>query len=236
MPKSWSVIPKQCRCEYCKREFSDELRLIDHICEKKRRWFQKDQPQGRMAFMAWSRFYELNSQVTGKKNQRTYKDFINSRYYLAFNQFARHLLDTAAPEPARFIDYVLKSNLPITRWTHDLVYAEYVKTLIRTETPEQALERGVILMREWAQQHDLPWHEFFKNVNTNQVANWVRTGRLSPWILYNASSAEHMLERCNAEQLNIIAAAAPVAQWTLKFRADKEGTAFVRDTLKKAGL
>ncbi len=80
MPKNWNVIPKQCRCEFCSREFSDELRLINHVCEKKRRWFQKDQPQGRIAFLAWSRFYELNSQFAGNKKKKGYREFIDSKY------------------------------------------------------------------------------------------------------------------------------------------------------------
>lgn len=236
MPRSFRIIPKQCRCEFCKREFSDEGHLINHVCEKKRRWFQKDQPQGRIAFMAWSRFYELNNALVGKKNKKTYKEFIDSKFYLAFSKFARHLLDTAAPEPARFIDYVIKNNLPIDKWAHDAVYEQYVKDLIKTESPEQALERGIVLMREWSQQHDIAWTDFFRQVNVNQLTNWVRTGRMSPWVLYNAVSAEEALRRCGPEQISMIYDMAPTAQWSLKFKADKEGTAFVKDTLKKAGL
>lgn len=236
MAKSWKIIPNQYRCEFCSREFTDELRMINHICEKKRRWFQKDQPQGRIAFLAWSRFYELNSQFASKKNKKTYKDFMSSQYYLAFSKFARHLLDTAAPEPARFIDYVIKNNLPIDKWTHDQVYEEYVKDLIRSESPEQALERAIVLMREWSQQHEKPWNDFFREVNVNQLTNWIRTGRISPWILYNASSAEDALRRCTPEQISMIASMAPTAQWSIRFKSQKEGTTFVRDTLRKAGL
>jgi hypothetical protein len=236
MAKSWSIIPKQCRCEFCKREFSDELIMMNHICEKKRRYFQKDQPSGRIGFLAWNRFYEINSQFVGKKSKKSYKDFISSKYYGAFNKFAQHLLDTAAPEPERFIDYVIKNNLPIDKWTHDQVYAEYVKDLIRNEPPEQALTRAIILMKEWSQQQDQEWIDFFKNVNTNQLANWVKTGRMSPWVLYNAKSAEQALTRCTPEQINIIASTAPAVQWSMKFKSNRESTEFVRDTLAKAGL
>ena len=236
MPKSFRIIPKQCRCEFCKREFSDEGHLINHVCEKKRRWFQKDQPQGRIAFLAWSRFYELNNALVSKKAKKTYKEFIDSKFYLAFSRFARHLLDTAAPEPERFIDYVIKNNLPIDKWTHDIVYEEYVKDLIKRESPEQALERAIVLMREWGQQHDKQWYDFFREVNTNQLARWVQIGRISPWVLYNARSAEDALSRSTPEQVSMMAAMAPVAQWGMRFKTDAEGTTFVRDTLRKAGL
>ena len=117
-----------------------------------------------------------------------------------------------------------------------MVYEEYVKDLIRNESPEQALERGIVLMREWAQQHDLQWYDFFREVNANQMTRWVTTGRISPWVLYNASSAESALKRCSPEQIGMIAGIAPAPQWSLKFNRDKESTTFVKDTLKKAGL
>lgn len=236
MPKSSTTKPRQYKCEFCERQFTDEMRLINHICEKKRRWFQKDQPQGRIAFLGWSRFYELNSRLKKQGEKKTYREFIDSRYYLAFSKFSRHILDLAVPEPTKFIDYVIKNNLPIDNWTHDIVFEQYIKELIRTEPPEQALERAIILMREWGQQHDKPWNDFFREVNTNQIANWVKMGRISPWVLYNADSAADMLTRCTPEQVGIIMTAAPVAQWSLKFKNDKEGANFVKDTLKKAGI
>lgn len=236
MPKKWSVIANLHKCEFCNREFSSELRLINHVCEKKRRWFQKDLPQGRIAFLAWTRFYELTGQFGSAKKKRSYREFIDSRYYLAFSKFSRHLLDTAAPEPERFIDYVIKNNLPIDKWTHDAVYAEYVKDLIRTESPEQALERAIVLMREWGQQHDKSWIDFFREVNTNQLVHWVKTGRVSPWVLYNANSAADMLARCTPEQVSMIVEFAPIAPWTLRFKSDKESATFIKDTLKKAGM
>src|SRR4051812_34593532 len=105
-------------CEHCKKEFVKELSLINHSCEKKRRWFQKDEPTSRISFMAWSRFHDLNSFNKKSTSANGYKEFINSKYYLAFIKFGKHIISLNAVEPAKFIDYVIKNNLPLDKWTH----------------------------------------------------------------------------------------------------------------------
>ena len=93
-----------------------------------------------------------------------------------------------------------------------------------------------MLMREWSQQHEHPWTDFFREVNTNQLTRWIQTGRISPWVLYNARSADDALARCTPEQISMIANTAPVAQWSSRFKTNAEGATFARDTLRKAGL
>src|SRR3984885_15375782 len=134
-------------CEFCKRKFHNETSFINHNCEKKRRWFNRDDPSSRLAFMSWARFYELNSKFvkTGTKKQ-SFKEFMDSRYYAAFMKFARHLIDLNVLEPNKFIDYVIKNNLPLDKWTHDIIYENYVNELLKREDPESALARNIELM------------------------------------------------------------------------------------------
>jgi hypothetical protein len=224
-------------CEFCSRKFSKEIYLINHNCEKKRRWFQKDEPHARFGFIAWSRFYELNKQFGQKKEfKNSYKNFINSRYYTDFMKFGIHIRDLNAIEPAKFIDYVIKNNLPIKKWTHDFVYEQYVRELTRQETAENALERNILLMNEWSMQNSEPWFEFFRKVNTNQAVSWIKSGRISPWVLYNVDSAVQFFERCTPEQLGIIKSCAPPGPWKIRFNKNAESCAFIRNTLKRNGM
>ena len=225
------------KCEFCKREFHQEINLINHNCEKKRRWFNKDDPTSRLAFIAWARFYELNSQFSkaGAKKS-SFREFIDSRYYSAFIKFARQVIETNAPEPAKFIDYVIKNNLPIDKWTHDTVYENYVIDLLKHETPESAVARTIQLMKTWSEQSNEPWIDFFKKVSPIQAAVWIKTGRISPWVLYNADSTESLLDRCGEEQLQMIKNYAKIPQWKIRFNQNQESTLWIRNTLKEAGL
>jgi len=223
-------------CEFCKRGFVKELTLIDHSCEKKRRWFSKDEPHVRFGFIAWNRFYELNS--FGKKNEyrNNFQNFINSRYYASFVKFGKHMVDLNVIEPAKFIEYILKNNLPIDKWTHDVVYEQYVRDLISGETPESALERTVLLMKDWSIVQSEPWYDFFRKINTNQAIAWIKTGRISPWLLYNSESAVEFFERCTPEQVDMIKKYAPPHYWKIKINKNKDSCNFIKQTLKESGV
>lgn len=236
MPKNSSKKLPQHVCEYCNRAFHGEINLINHSCEKKRRWFSKDEPHARLAFLAWARFYELNSSLRKEGTKKTFREFMESKYYLAFVKFGKHMVDLNAIDPSSFIDYVIKNNLPLDKWTHDVVYEKYVTDLIKNEMPEKALARNIELMQEWAAQHSEAWYDFFRKVSPVQAAAWVKNGRISPWVLYNADSAEVLLDRCGPEQLKMISTTAKPAQWKLRFNKNKDSADWIRDTLKKAGL
>ncbi len=225
---------KKHSCEFCKREFFDEKNLINHNCEKKRRYFKRDDPPNRFGFLAWSRFYELND-FSGKKH-RNHKEFINSKYYNAFVKFGKYVIDLNAPEPAKFIDYVLKNNLPIDKWTYDVVYEQYVRELIKKETPEQACERMILLMQQWSMQTGEPWQEFFRKINTNLAVQWIKAGRISPWLLYTLDSSLGMLDRCTLEQQDMINQFAPVGIWKLKFKQNKDAVEWIKKTMTDAGV
>lgn len=223
-------------CEFCKRTFVKELNLINHSCEKKRRWHQRGEPHATYGFLAWTRFYELNASIGKKKEKLTYREFIDNQFYNAFSKFGRHLRDLNAIEPAKFIDYVIKNNLPIDKWTHDFVYEQYIRELTKKENAEEAFERNVMLMNEWAIQNGEKWTDFFKKINPNQAVTWIKTGRISPWVLYNVDSASILIERCSPEQISIIKEYASPGPWKLKFKKDPDGCNFIRETTRNVGM
>ena len=223
-------------CEFCTRTFSNEKYLINHSCEKKRRWLQRESPYVRFGFLAWNRFYTLSSKTSVDKKYSSYREFIDSQFYIAFVKFGRHIIDLDAIDPAKFIDYVIKANIPIDKWCHDFVYEQYVRELTRKELPEKALERNILLMQQWSHETAEPWQDFFRKLNTNQAIVWLQSGRISPWILYNAKSAEEFFLRCSPEQLNMIKQYAPIGPWKIKFGKNRESVKFIQETLEQAGV
>ena len=223
-------------CDFCKRQWAREKSFVNHSCEKKRRWWQKDQAHARFAFIAWKRFYELNSFKHNTEFTSNYKNFIDSKFYNDFIKFGIHIRDLNALEPAKFIEYVLKSNLPISKWRQDFVYEQYVRELTHKETAEDALTRNIMLMNEWSIQTGESWVDFFRKVNTNQATAWIRTGRISPWVLYNTDSSVEFLERCTSEQLSMIKEYANPSSWKIKFNKNADSCNFIRKTLKESGM
>lgn len=223
-------------CEYCKKSFKRENSLFSHSCDKKTRWFRKDTVESRLAFQAWNRFHVL---ATAHKNPEFYtnfRNFIDSQYYNAFYKFGKHLAENDIIEPGKFIDYVIKMSLPIDKWTSDAVYDQYILNLIKNETSEFAIERSFKQISKWSTDTKNIWTEFFRLVNTNQAVLWIKAGRLSPWLLYNAESAVDFFNRCTPEQLTMIKEWAPISIWKVKFDKNKESCEVIRQTLKETGM
>ena len=151
-------------------------------------------------------------------------------------KFGRHIRDLNAIDPSKFIDYVIKNNLPIDKWTHDFVYEQYVRELTRQESAENALERNIMLMNEWSMQTGEPWNDFFRKVNANQAIAWIKSGRISPWLLYNVDSAMDLFERCTPEQIGMIKTYAPPGPWKIRFNKNNDSCNFIRTTLQNNGM
>jgi hypothetical protein len=222
-------------CTFCNRSFQTEKSLIDHSCEQKRRWFQKDEVHVRLAFIAWTRFYELGMPYN-RKIKKDYREFSNSQYYIAFVKFGRHISESNVIEPQQFIDFVIKGNIPLHKWTHESVLDEYIKTITRQESLEDGLERTIKTMLDWSNKNSETWNDFFRKINPNVSIQLLRTGRISPWVLYNADSAIDLFERCSEEHLNMIKKIAPIASWKIRFNKHANEVKFIRQLLSESGI
>jgi hypothetical protein len=206
---------------------------MSHICEKKRRWLNKDEKYVRMGFMVFRKFYEVSFR---KKDARTYMDFMDSPHYTSFVRFGRYLHEIQALNPESFVEFLLKAEVPMKNWETEFVYEQFVRELAKKEPADAAFERNILLMKQWENDTDEPWYDFFRKVNTNTATQLIRAGRLSPWILYTAESAFELLERMTEEQMALIEQYVTPVFWERKFASQPEDVAFIRELLKEAGV
>ena len=127
-------------CEYCKKSFVRETSLEVHMCEPKRRRLNRDDPGVRIGFQAYIKFYE---QAQGSAKLKTYEDFCESSYYLAFTKFGRYCVDVKVINPTQFMNWLLKNQKKIDRWTSDAFYTEYLTWYLTIEAVDDALARAM---------------------------------------------------------------------------------------------
>ncbi len=222
-------------CEFCKREFSNEKRLINHMCEQKRRWTSRNKHHVRLGLQSWLKWYELSGTHLNKKN-RSYKDFMASQFYTAFVKFGRHVADTNMVNPIQFIESVIKNGIKLDDWCKDSVYEQYVRDVCKREDVNTALERQVHLMETWAEENNEEWTEFFKKIHPNLAIKWIRTGRISPWILFNATTAGYLFDRMSEEQIAMVDDFIETPFWKLKMKRNEQDMKFVQETLERYGI
>jgi hypothetical protein len=221
------------RCEFCKKTFVRERSFVLHMCEKKQRWLDRDQKFFTIAFVAFSRFYEICYKSSRKK---TTSDFIDSRFYTDFIKFGRHLNNINALEPEGFIEYLIRGNIKLRDWTKEHYYNEWVRNLTRKESWEKAFERNMLLIFQWSQEENKEVTSFFKEVNTNLAVKWIQTGRLSPWILYTAPSAQILFDRLNEDQLKMIEQWVDPKYWRSVFDKNLNDFLAIENALQSGGF
>jgi len=219
-------------CEHCKKDFSSENTLLIHACEKKNRFLNKDELHVRIGFGAYRRFYEM--QYPGKKPP-DYKAFMNSKFYIAFVKFGKYVINTHVINRDQFIDFLIK-NIKIDDWTKPSVYELFVRETLKKESPDNALERNILLMESWSTETGEAWYDFFRKIDPSLAVLWIKTGRISPWIIYSAKSANDMFDRMNDEQLGLVQELLDPALWKAKMKLAKSDVVFLKKTLAEFNL
>lgn len=116
------------------------------MCEKKRRWMNKDDPASRIGFNVWTDFMKYVSPNT--KKEKTSDDFIRSADYLGFVKFANYLIELRPFESDKFIYWLFKMGVRLGDWQKPGTYQLYVQEAAKKETADRALERTILAMAE----------------------------------------------------------------------------------------
>jgi len=223
------------KCNFCDREFVRERTLISHMCETKRRHFNKSERYAQIGLEAWKTFYRLTGSDGGK--DKTYSDFMKSRYYIAFIKFGKHVLATNMVNQSQFIPFVIKNHIKLDDWCKDSIYEEYTRTVCRREDVYTAMERQVKIMTDWADENGEEWFDYFKKIPPGTAYKMITSGRLSPWLLLNSNLVEtELFPRLSDEQFVHIADFINFDYWRIKMKNEEEDLAFVTEFIKECEL
>lgn len=207
-----------------------------HMCEPKRRAQQEKETGVQLGLKAYLRFYEISQ---GSAKLKTYEDFSSSPYYSAFVKFGRYCQAIRCINFANYLDWLLKNNKKLDYWTSDKLYEEWLPTYLKTEAPQDALERALNEMQNYADDHpELKngFTDYFRYGNSNRVCHHICTGRISAWIVFNCDSGIEFLESLPEDQLMLVLPWVDPDFWNKKFRDYLGDVEWVKDILNKAGL
>ena len=221
------------KCKYCEREFRKESTLAVHLCEQKRRYQEEKEVGVQIGLQSYLKFYTMTQ---GSAKLKTYTDFSKSPYYKAFTKFGRHMIDIRAIDTRGFIEHVIKNNKKIDYWCKDEVYQEFLSLHLRKENVKDALERSLNTMVEWAEENDSVFNHYFLYASSNRIVHHITTGRISAWVIFNSASGIEMMDKLNAEQIEIIYPSIDPDFWKRKFVDYLADTEWVKHILKEAGL
>ena len=231
--KTKSNMIKAYTCKYCEKSFTQEKTLVKHICVKKRRYMEIDSQGSRFGLRAFQRFYSIAST---DKVVKTAHDFISSPYYIDFIKFGNHLAVLKPVYVDQFIDFVINNSIKLKDWTSDFVYDIYIEDLVKKEPVTSAMERSIIEIMDWAAANNTEFSNFFVEITANEASYMIRTGKISPWLLYLANTGEHLMNEFTADHSKIIGKIIDPAFWMKKFKKNSDDVEYVRNLLEQINL
>ncbi len=224
------------KCKYCDKGFRKESTLTAHLCENKRRWQQEKETGVQFGLRAYLRFYEITQ---GSAKLKSYEDFVSSPYYNAFVRYGRHLVAIRAINSDSFTNWLLKNNKKLDHWCKDSLYEEWMHEYLKKEAVQDALERALKEMQEYADSHpELKngFVDYFRYGNANRICHHICTGRISPWVLFHSNSGVAFLDGLSEEQVGIILPWIDPDFWQRKFHDYLADTEWCKHVLREAGL
>lgn len=221
------------QCKFCNTKFHKESTLFTHMCVKKRRHMEINSAASRLGFRAFQRFYEISMHV---KSPMSTDDFINSPYYIEFAKFGNHLATLRPLYTDQYVDYVIKNGVKLKDWTKDYVYDVYINDLIKKEPATSATERTITEIINWCEENKVEFNKFFSVISPNEAAFLIKTGRLSPWVLYLSTTGGELMSRFNDDHSNIISSIIDPSFWSKKFRKAEDDVLYIKSVLEQAGI
>lgn len=220
-------------CKYCGKKFQKETTLATHMCVKKRRHLDANSSGARYGLRTFQRFYTLTTNI---KKLKTQDEFIDSPYYIEFVKFGNHIAMLKPIHIDQYIDFVVLSGLKIPKWTTDPVYELYIENLVKTEPSTSATDRTISNIIEWSEKNNTPFNQFFNNISANEAAYLIKTGRISPWVLYLCKSAEDLQNRFTEDHDPMIKNMIDPGFWMRKFKKANDDVEYIKSLLEQAGL
>lgn len=222
---------KKFHCEFCEADFVKETSLVKHLCERKRRYQDKNLQGNRIGFQAYLQFYAKNI----SKKPKDYTDFIKSAYYIAFVKFGNYCVNANVINVSRYVDWLLKEKISIDAWTKDSNYTKFIIEYCKTEDPLDAIARSIETTVDLAKQDKIMTKDVFRYGNKNKICYEITKGKISPWMVYQSESGIKFIEQLDQTQQKIILEYIHPEQWAIKFKRCETVVPEVKELLKVGG-
>ncbi len=220
------------QCEFCGKSFQREPSLLNHACERKRRWQERDNPGNRIGFQTWLAFYARNMP---SKKQKTYTDFANSSYYIAFVKFGQYCIDIRCLNVGRYSSWLLDNKISIDSWCSDVNYTKFIIDYMKDEDPLDAVSRSIQTTIDMEPITNVQCNDCLRFGNRNRLVHAITNGKISPWMLYQSASGIEFLEDLDESQQKMILDYINPEHWAVRFKRHADSVVQIKTLLAQAG-
>ena len=222
-------------CGFCSKTYKREAALIKHKCQTKERMLLKDTRQMYIAVDCWKKFRQYH-RMLWKACETPFEAFIKSREYTQFYDFSGYLMQTRPIKQEEFVMELIKQSIDIRNWSTQETRKQWVQTVLTNEHPDRGIERSLMVIQEWADENEVPWNEVFLYLPVGRAMLWIETGKISPWIIFTATTVDSLFERMTPEDFEYISSYLDANVWSTKCKLYSDDVNRIQEVFKEYKL
>ena len=205
---------------------------MKHACEPRRRAGELASPLGQAAFGYYREWMRLK-----KFSQPGSNAFVESKYYRAFINFARLVIDANVPKPDRYIALMVEADILPILWCRDQAYALYLGWLDKLSDPLELVKESVSYLMDIADSENVKLYTVFSHLGPQRVLSLIRQRRLTPWLLFCSQAFDkQVLKKLDSSQLIAFNAVVNSGYWGNRFDTEKTTLEQVKMIVRGIGL
>ena len=220
-------------CEFCGSTFKTEKGASNHSCEKKKIAGDIGTNGIRKAYDLFDYWFTLN--MFSKKG-KSKKEFFKSPYFKTFVDLVKYLDGNYVPSGKVYVEWLSRKRIASRDWCKDSTLDRFRKETSRSEDAVELTLKTLEKMAMRCDDCDAHISEFFDTMRPGDIIQWIRNGKMTPWVLLMTDKADEVLSLMNDEQLELLDAIIDLNYWESRFKVSKSSVDAVRHILDEVGL
>lgn len=160
-------------------------------------------------------------------------DFDSCSFYTSFTAYGRYVATSNLVAPEKYTDWLLTNSVRIEKWPKDSTYAKFIAEFVRKEPVDGAVARSIETMLQWGEKHLVDIENYFKISSMSEFYNHIRSGRVSPWVLYGTTQGKQALLNLDEDLLQKLFPIIEPEYWNRKISQSPEDVEWLQSIFNR---
>jgi hypothetical protein len=218
-------------CTFCNKRFGGENTFLRHVCEPRRRKEELATPLGQAAYSYYREWMKLK-----KYSMPGALAFIESKYYRAFINFSRLVIDANIARPDKYMSLMVEGDILPLLWCREQCYAVYLEWSDKLSNPLDQVQESISYLIDVAEKESVELPKIFAHLGPQRVLSLVRQRRLSPWLIFCSPSFGKLLKDMDPAHRAAFNTVVNASYWGSRFTKEKSTLENIKTIVKEMAL